>query len=99
MAARVESGGGGGGEVRGLAGCKGAPRLFGGQGSTATSLGARAGLGRSEWQGEAWNGPVVCGGSPAGPRVARGKGQDFEAASVGAWPREGRPRDAGGPRR
>jgi hypothetical protein len=29
-------------------------------------------------------------------RGARRKGQDFEAASVGAWPGEGRPRDAAG---
>jgi hypothetical protein len=64
-------------------------RLYGGQGSTATSLGAHAGLGRSEWQGEAWNGPAVRGGSPAERRVVRGKGQDFEAASVGTWPGKG----------
>jgi hypothetical protein len=44
--------------------------------------------------GEAWNGPAVLwvlAGRPA--RGAR-RGQDFEAATVGAWPGEGAPRDA-----
>jgi hypothetical protein len=40
---------GGGGEERGLARCRGVAPLYGGQGSTVTYLGARTGLGRSEW--------------------------------------------------
>jgi hypothetical protein len=47
---------------------------------------------------EARNGPVVRWHSrPDGAR--REEGVDSEAASVGAWPGEERPQDAGGPRR
>jgi hypothetical protein len=67
------------------------------QGTTATSMGARADLGGSEQQGrQARNGPVVRRRSrPDGAR--REEGADSEAASVGACPGEGWPRDAGGP--
>jgi hypothetical protein len=55
----------------------------------ATSLGACADLGRSEQQGEARSRRGVGGGRAGRPARGARRGQDFEAASVGTWPREG----------
>jgi hypothetical protein len=101
--AGAASNGGGGGLTAARSGQEGGAPFMGGQGAckrpqgtTATSMGAHAGLGRSEWQGglERTDGPPGVPGRTA--RDARRKGQDFEAASVGAWPGEGRLRDATG---
>jgi hypothetical protein len=104
--AAAASNGAGGGSTAARPGQEGGAPFMGGQGAckrpqgtTTTSMGARAGLGGSEQQGrQARNGPVVRRRSrPDGAR--REEGADSEAASVGAWPGDGQPRDAGGPRR
>jgi hypothetical protein len=82
----------GGGSAVGMARGEGGAPFMGGQeackrpqGTTATSMGARAGLGGSEQQGrQARNGPVVRRRSrPDGAR--REEGADSEAALGRAW--------------
>jgi hypothetical protein len=101
--AAVASNGAGGGLTAAQPGQEGGAPLYGRPGSSsattrpsAASMGVRAGLGRSEWQGRQGTDRWSVGRSrPDGARHE--EGVDSEAASVGAWPGEGRPRDAGGP--
>jgi hypothetical protein len=70
-------------------------RLPATDGPTTTLLGVSAGLGRCERQGRRGTDRRSVGvRRPDGAR--REEGVDSEAASVGAWPGEGRPRDAEG---